>query len=74
MSDKTVYEGTVIWFSRSYGFIEWFIGETKQKDLFCHWSDLNMKNYKTLKKGQKVTFTLGLNHHGQPKATDVVLV
>ncbi|HVI42062.1 MAG TPA: cold shock domain-containing protein, partial [Anaerovoracaceae bacterium] len=65
------YFGSVIWFDNKsgYGFIEWSNNGQSQKDLFVHFSDINCEGYKTIKKGQKVSFTIGQNNKGQPKAT-----
>ena len=73
---KESYTGTVIWFAanKGYGFIEWYIGAAKQVDLFCHFSDINHEGYKQLKKDQKVSFELGVNKKGQPKAVNIVIV
>lgn len=71
MQDR--FEGEVIWFDNraGYGFVEWSIENVKQKDLFVHFSDINCEGFKTIKKGQKVSFTIGVNNKGVPKATDV---
>lgn len=73
MTDDRVYEGTVIFFSNAlnFGFILWEIDGVPQKDLFLHYSDILIDGYRTAKKGQKVTFKLGLNVRGQPKAIEV---
>lgn len=73
-NDNTTYEGTVIWFSKGYGFISWSKNGEAQKDLFVHYSDINAEGFKTLAKNQKVTFSLGLNKREQPKATNVTPV
>lgn len=66
------YVGTVCWFNakRGYG----FISRQDEPDLFVHWSDIAMEGFKTLKKGQEVAFSIGLNHHKQIKAIEVVEV
>lgn len=71
-----VYNGEVCWFDNraGYGFILWSIENIQQKDLFVHFSDINCEGFKTVKKGQKVSFTLGVNNKGAPKATDVTVV
>lgn len=45
---------TVKWFndSKGYGFAETEDGEI----VFCHWSQIKMDGYKTLKQGQKIRF------------------
>jgi len=74
--ENNVYDGTVIWFSslKGFGFIEWSIDSEKQKDLFIHFSDISVEGFKTLSKGQKVKFKLGLNKRDQPKAVEVIPV
>lgn len=60
-------QGKVIWFKKTYGFIKQAEGE----DLFVHWSDIVSDGFKTLKKGQTVSYEIGLNNKGQPKAINV---
>lgn len=62
--------GTVCWFTNTYG----FISRPGEKDLFVHYSDIISKGYRTLKKGQKVSYGVGLNHRGDPKAIEVVVL
>jgi len=68
--------GDVIWFDpkRGFGFIEWEKEGEKQKDLFVHFSDVECEGFKTLYKGQKVSFGLGVNKHGDPKAVNVEIL
>lgn len=68
--------GEVLWFDpkRGYGFISWEKEGIQQKDLFVHFSDVLCEGFKTLYKSQKVTFELGINKHGNPKATEVVIL
>lgn len=75
MTDNKIL-GEVIWFDpkRGFGFIEWEQNGNKQKDLFVHFSDIECEGFKTLYKGQKVTFGLGTNKHGDPKAIEVVIL
>ena len=75
MSTEETYEGITIWFKHSYGFIKWEKNGVPQKDLFIHYSDItNQKGYKTLRKNQKVSFQLGLNHKQDPKAINVLIL
>jgi len=62
-------EGTVIWFDprAGYGFIE----RDGEQDLFVHFSDVVCEGFKTLKKGQIVSYGVGENNKGQPKAVEV---
>jgi len=69
MSEDKVYSGSVVWFSKGYGFL---LCNEDEKEYFVHYSDITSDGFKTLKKGQKVSFSLGLNHRQQPKAINVV--
>jgi cold shock protein len=70
MSD--LHTGKVIWFNKlGHGFLEWEIDGVKQKDMFVHYSDLEMDGFKMLNKDQLVSFEIGLNHRGQPKGINV---
>jgi cold shock protein len=71
--DKEKFFGEVIWFDpkKGYGFIGWEINEQKQKDMFVHFSDVVCEGFKTLNKEQMVSFNVGTNKHGSPKAIDV---
>ena len=68
--------GDVVWFDpkRGFGFIEWEKYGDKQKDLFVHFSDIECEGFKTLYKGQKVSFGMGVNKHGDPKAINVEIL
>lgn len=75
MSEELM-NGTVIFFSakKGYGFLSYSVNGVKQKDMFVHFSDIVSEGFKTLNKEQQVTFTVGKNIHGDPKATNVVVV
>lgn len=64
--------GVVCWFDpkKGYGFIS-CEGDT---DLFVHFSDVNSDGFKTLYKDQKVSYEVGTNKRGQPKAVNVNIV
>lgn len=72
--ETEVYVGAVIWFNvkKGFGFIEWQKDNVKQKDMFMHFSDISMSGFKTINAGQKVTFEIGANKDGEPKAINVV--
>jgi len=74
MNEKFV--GDVVWFDakRGFGFIAWEKNGEKQNDIFVHFSDVSCDGFKTLYKEQKVTFEIGTNKHGDPKAIDVIVV
>jgi cold shock protein len=69
--DKKVYMGEVVWFSKSFGFIQFSLDGVPQKDVFVHYSDINIEGFKTLAKGQKVSFSIGKNIRGEDKAIEV---
>lgn len=72
-ADK-LYYGEVIWFqpSTGFGFISWSDDAgIAQKDMFVHFSNVVCEGFKTLFKGQKVSFNIGENKHGAPKAINV---
>ena len=75
-NSEQVFEGSVIWFRAAYGFLSWFKDGVQQKDLFVHFSDIVLDNpgYRTLRKGQQVSFQLGINNSGVPKAVNVRMV
>lgn len=72
MESNEKYVGTVCWFSNQLGY--GFLSRENEKDLFVHWSDVVSEGFKTLKKGQQVAYSIGLNQRGQPKATQVVVL
>jgi cold shock protein len=56
--------GTVKWFNESKGF--GFISPDEGgEDLFAHSSAINMKGFKTLKEGQRVTFEVTTGPKGK---------
>lgn len=71
-----VLYGEVIWFDskKGYGFLLWEKDGVQQKDLFIHFSDISSEGFKTLFKGQKVSFSLGTNKNGVPKAVNVLIL
>jgi cold shock CspA family protein len=76
MSEDEKFYGEVLWFDpkRGFGFIGWEKDGVKQKDMFVHFSDVTCEGFKTLYKHQKVSFGLGTNKHGDPKATNVEIM
>ena len=61
-------EGTVKWFSdkKGYGFIE----QEDGKDLFVHFSAIDMDGFKTLTGGDRVSFEINESDRG-PEARNV---
>lgn len=76
MNNMEKYFGEVCWFNpkKGFGFINWEKNGEKQTDLFVHFSDVSCEGYKTLYKGQKVSFGIGVNFRDEPKAICVEVV
>lgn len=77
MVDKKSYVGECIFFNpkTGWGFIGWRDDAGKpQKDMFLHFSDINCEGFKTIKKGQKVSFEIGQNKRNEPKAINVTII
>ncbi len=64
-------KGTVKWFSDQKGF--GFITDEEGKDVFVHFSGLNMEGFKTLKQDAVVEFDVIDGEKG-PQATNVTVV
>ncbi|HBZ02466.1 MAG TPA: cold-shock protein [Lachnospiraceae bacterium] len=64
-------KGTVKWFNNQKGY--GFITDEEGKDVFVHFSGLNMEGFKTLSEGQEVEFNLTEGDKG-PQATDVTVI
>ena len=67
-NSSEVFSGSTEWFSKGYGFIK---PDVDGPDVFCHFSDISAEGFKSLKKGQRVSYQIGTNHRGQPKAINV---
>lgn len=61
-------KGTVKWFSNQKGY--GFISAEDGKDIFVHFSKLNMEGFKTLEEGAAVEFEVEDGAKG-PQATNV---
>ena len=59
--------GTVKWFNDAKGF-GFITPDEGDKDLFAHFSAINMNGFKTLKKGQKVSFDVTTGPKGKQAA------
>lgn len=56
-------KGKVIWFDSKLG-IGFLAAEDGSKDVFVHYSNIQMEGFKSLEKDQVVTYELGQNHKG----------
>ncbi len=61
-------KGTVKWFNNQKGY--GFISDEQGKDVFVHYSGLDMEGFKTLEEGQEVEFDVVDGAKG-PQATHV---
>ena len=61
-------KGTVKWFNNQKGY--GFISDENGKDVFVHYSGLNMEGYKSLEEGQEVEFEIFQGEKG-PQAVNV---
>ena len=64
-------KGTVKWFNAKKGF--GFISDEEGKDVFVHFSALQMDGFKVLEEGDKVEFEV-VNGEKGPQASNVVKV
>ena len=62
-------QGTVKWFNAKKGY--GFISDEEGKDVFVHFSALNMDGFKELKDGERVAFGVVEGEKG-PQAANVV--
>ncbi len=73
MVEDNVKYGRVVWFNfkRGFGFIQPDLGGA---DIFLYYSDLVMEGFKTVNKDQRVSYEVGMNIRGQPKAISVKII
>ncbi len=64
-------KGTVKWFSNQKGY--GFISDEEGKDIFVHFTALNMEGFKTLEEGANVEFEVTDGAKG-PQAANVLVV
>ena len=64
-----MFKGTVKWFNnqKGYGFIQ----DERGKDIFVHYTGLNMPGFKSLEEGNEVEFDIVQGEKG-PQASNVV--
>ncbi len=71
LEETKMANGTVKWFNNQKGY--GFITDEAGKDVFVHYSGLNMEGFKTLEEGQKVEFDVTDGEKG-PQAINVTTV
>jgi CspA family cold shock protein len=64
-------KGTVKWFNGAKGY--GFITDEEGKDVFVHFSGLNMEGFKTLEENQAVEYEV-VNGEKGPQATNVTVI
>ena len=64
-------KGTVKWFNNQKGY--GFISDESGKDVFVHYSGLNMDGYKTLEEGAAVSFDIVDGEKG-PQSVNVTIL
>ena len=64
-------KGTVKWFNGAKGY--GFITDEEGKDVFVHFTGLNMEGFKTLEEGAEVEFDVSEGAKG-PQATNVTVI
>ena len=64
-------KGTVKWFNNQKGY--GFFTDEEGKDVFVHFSGLNMEGFKTLEENQAVEFEVSEGAKG-PQATNVSVI
>ncbi len=70
MNAEAKFTGEVVSFKKTYG----FISRGDERDIFVHYSDIESEGFRTLKAGQRVAYSIGVNNHGEPKAINVVII
>ena len=71
LEDLAMTKGTVKWFNDQKGF--GFITDENGKDVFVHFTGLNMDGFKSLKENQEVEFDVVDGAKG-PQATNVSIL
>ena len=64
-------KGTVKWFNNQKGY--GFISDETGKDVFVHYSGLDMEGFKTLEENQQVEYEV-VNGEKGPQAVDVTVL
>jgi CspA family cold shock protein len=69
-------EGVVKWFDnrKGYGFVVAPEGEEDNRDVFVHYTKIQMDGFKKLETGDTVSYDRFIDDKGRPQADNVVLV
>lgn len=65
-----VKTGTIKWFNEPKGF-GFILPDEGGKDVFVHYSAIQMKGYKTLAEGERVEYEIEVGPGGRPQAARV---
>ena len=68
-------EGTVKWFDAKKGFgfiVSPEVEEVKDKDVFVHYTKIQMEGFKKVEAGEVVSYDLLWSDEGKPQADNVV--
>lgn len=71
LKDRNMNIGTVKWFNNAKGF-GFICPEDGGDDVFAHYSTIQMDGYRTLKAGQKVSYTLMIEGPKGAHATAII--
>lgn len=75
MRKRAMVNGVVKWFNakKGYGFIvSPEVEEVKDRDVFVHYSKIQMEGFKKLEAGEEVSYDLVWTPEGKPQADNVV--
>lgn len=65
-----VKTGTIKWFNEAKGF-GFILPDEGGKDVFVHYSSIQMKGFKTLAEGERVEYEIEAGPGGRPQAAKV---
>jgi len=71
-NEKT-FTGVIVWFNTKKGF-GFSSRDDGGKDIFIHYSDINMEGYKNLMAGDIISFEEGYTFKNLLKATNIILI
>ena len=71
--EEQVFTGKVAWFNPNKG-VGFIVRDDGKKDIFVHYSDIQMEGFKTLEKEEKVQFVEDLSFKDKLKAGKVKVI